>query len=58
MFHVLCSMRQYEILEYYGIVWKKGVPLKASLLAWRLLLNRLSIRDNLIHRGIILQTSC
>jgi len=34
-------------------VWHKHVPSKVSLLAWRLLRNRLPTKDNLAHRGIL-----
>jgi len=34
-------------------VWLKVVPLKISLFAWRLLLNRIPTKDNLIKRGAI-----
>jgi hypothetical protein len=34
-------------------VWHKQVPLKVSLMAWRLLRNRLPTKDNLLRRNII-----
>lgn len=36
------------------LVWHKHVPLKISIFAWRLLLNRLPTRLNLVDRGIII----
>jgi hypothetical protein len=35
------------------LIWHKQVPVKASVLAWRLLRNRLPTRDNLVMRDII-----
>jgi hypothetical protein len=34
-------------------VWHRHIPSKVSLLAWRLLRNRLPTRDNLMRRGVI-----
>jgi hypothetical protein len=41
-------------------LWNKQIPLKVSVFVWRLLRNRLSTKDNLIRRHIILidDTSC
>jgi hypothetical protein len=35
------------------LLWHKQVPVKLSVLAWRLLRNRLPTRDNLVRRHII-----
>ncbi|KAK2423034.1 hypothetical protein QL285_033519 [Trifolium repens] len=35
------------------LIWHKQVPLKVSVLAWRVLRNRLPTRDNLVRRHII-----
>ena len=35
------------------LVWHKQVPLKVSILAWRLLKDRLPTKINLLRRGII-----
>jgi len=35
------------------LIWHKHVPLKVSILVWRLLRNRLSTKENLVMRGII-----
>jgi hypothetical protein len=35
------------------LIWHKQVPVKASVLAWRLLCNRLPTRDNLVRHHII-----
>jgi len=34
-------------------IWRKDVPLKVSIFAWRLLRNRLTTKDNLYRRRII-----
>ena len=34
-------------------IWHRQVPLKVTILAWRLLRNRLLIKDNLVACGII-----
>jgi hypothetical protein len=35
------------------LIWHKQIPLKVSVLAWRLLRNKLLTRDNLAWRNII-----
>lgn len=44
----------------FDVVWKKQVPLKVSVFAWRLLRNRLPTKNNLFRRRIIHQdnTAC
>jgi len=37
-------------------VWHKHIPLKVSLLAWRLFRNRLPTKDNLLRRGVLRAT--
>jgi len=39
--------------ETRDLVWHKQVPLKVSILAWRLLRDRLPTKQNLLRRGII-----
>jgi hypothetical protein len=47
------------IQDFHGVkatsdlFWHKQVPLKVSVLAWRLFHNRLSTKDNLVTRNII-----
>ncbi|XP_024640559.1 uncharacterized protein [Medicago truncatula] len=41
--------------EASNLVWHKHVPLKVSILAWRLLRNRLPTKTNLAVRGILVQ---
>jgi len=38
------------------LVWHSHVPLKVSILAWRLLRDRLPTKNNLLRRGILQQT--
>ncbi|MCI00433.1 cysteine-rich receptor-like protein kinase, partial [Trifolium medium] len=40
------------------LIWHKHVPLKVSVLAWRLLRNRLPTKDNLVARNIISHDAC
>ena len=35
------------------LIWHKKVPLKVSILAWRLLHDRLPTKSNLLNRGIL-----
>jgi len=35
------------------LLWRKDVPLKASMFTWRLFRHRLPSKTNLFHRGII-----
>lgn len=35
------------------IIWHKAVPLKISLIVWRLLHNRVPTSDNLLQRGLL-----
>jgi hypothetical protein len=44
-----------EAVSTSDLIWHKQVPLKASVLAWRLLRNRLPTRDNLVRHHIIAQ---
>ncbi|MCI35872.1 70 kDa peptidyl-prolyl isomerase, partial [Trifolium medium] len=39
------------------LIWHKQVPLKVSVLAWRLLRNKLPTKDNLVRRNIIAHDS-
>ncbi|GLT47053.1 hypothetical protein SLA2020_207750 [Shorea laevis] len=38
--------------SYYKLIWNQYVPSKVSVFIWRLLLNRLPSKDNLILRGV------
>lgn len=37
-------------------LWKCNVPSKVIALSWRIILNRLQIRENLLKRGVIMET--
>ena len=39
--------------EFDSFLWLKAVPLKVNIFIWRLFLNRLSTKDNLLRRGVI-----
>jgi len=39
--------------DSHNLIWHLQVPLKVSILAWRLLRDRLSTKINLLNRGII-----
>jgi len=39
------------------LVWHKQVPLKVSIIAWRLLRDRLPTKNNLLQRGIMQPTA-
>jgi len=40
-------------LIYDDLLWRKDVPLKVLIFAWRLFRNRLPTKDNLFRQGII-----
>jgi len=48
---------QHNIVVDNPVVWHKDSFLKVNLFVWRLLLNRLPIKDNLFKRGVIPATS-
>jgi len=39
--------------EVSDLIWHRYVPLKVSILAWRLLINRLPTKTNLMARGML-----
>ncbi|GAU32903.1 hypothetical protein TSUD_152630 [Trifolium subterraneum] len=39
--------------DFASFLWVKSVPLKVNIFIWRLFLNRLPTKDNLLRRGII-----
>jgi hypothetical protein len=49
----LTSRHVSEVEALTNLLWHKQIPLKVSVLAWRLLRNRLPTRDNLVRRHII-----
>ncbi|RHN70051.1 putative reverse transcriptase zinc-binding domain-containing protein [Medicago truncatula] len=44
-------VQTFEVLA--DLIWHKQVPLKVSILAWRLLRNKLLTKDNLCVRGVL-----
>jgi hypothetical protein len=50
---LLTSRNVSEAAALTDLLWHKQIPLKVSVLAWRLLRNRLPTRDNLVRRHII-----
>ncbi|CAK8561927.1 unnamed protein product [Lathyrus sativus] len=47
------SMLDPPVLTALEILWKTCIPLKIKIFVWRIFLNRLSTRKNLVDRGII-----
>lgn len=52
-YHFLTSAYEPTDRDLVVNVWHKHIPLKVSLFGWRLLRNRLSIKDNLIWCRVI-----
>ncbi|MCH80856.1 70 kDa peptidyl-prolyl isomerase [Trifolium medium] len=52
-YHLLTTMDPPCVDTTPDLIWHKHVPLKVSVLAWRLLRNRLPTKDNLVRRNII-----
>jgi hypothetical protein len=50
---MLTSQEQPQLHPSMELIWHKQVPLKVSILAWRLLRDRLPTKENLANRGII-----
>ena len=53
MYTLLTSQEAQRSNATSDLIWHKHVSLNVSILAWRLLRNRLSTRENLVIRGII-----
>ncbi|MCH82482.1 cysteine-rich receptor-like protein kinase, partial [Trifolium medium] len=49
----LTARDHYDVDATSTLLWHQQVPVKVSILAWRLLRNRLPIKDNLAARNII-----
>lgn len=52
-YHFLTTVDKPPERELLSDVWHKHVPLKVSLFAWRLLCNRLPMKDNLVQRRVL-----
>ncbi|XP_039682874.1 uncharacterized protein [Medicago truncatula] len=53
VYDMLTSQEQPQLHSSMDLIWHKQVPLKVSILAWRLLRNGLPTKGNLANRGII-----
>jgi len=53
VYDMLTSQDRPHIHQSLELIWHKQVPLKVTVLAWRLLRDRLPTKDNLASRGII-----
>jgi len=52
-YHLLTSQDPPLLHTSENLIWHTKVPVKVSILAWRLLRDRLPTKDNLLSRGII-----
>ena len=53
VYDMLISQEQPHLHQNMELIWHKQVPLKVSILAWRLLRDRLPTKANLADRGIL-----
>ncbi|XP_039682999.1 uncharacterized protein [Medicago truncatula] len=53
VYDLLTSQEQPHVHQNMELIWHNQVPLKVSILAWRLLRDRLPTKSNLVERGII-----
>jgi len=53
VYDMLTSQEQPQLHSNMELIWHKQVPLKVSILAWRLLRDRLHTKNNLANRGVI-----
>ncbi|GAU27676.1 hypothetical protein TSUD_126220 [Trifolium subterraneum] len=52
-YHLLTEQEAVPLDAVAGLIWHSQVPLKVSVLAWRLLRDQLPTKANLISRGIL-----
>ena len=52
-YQLLTSQDSATVGTSNDVIWHKKVPLKVSILAWRLLRDRLPTKSNLLNRGIL-----
>lgn len=52
-YHLLTSQDPPLLHTSENLIWPSKVPMKVSILAWRLLRDRLPTKNNLLDRGII-----
>jgi len=55
VYHMLTTADSHTFDVTSDLIWHNLVPVKVSILAWRLLRNRLPTKANLVARGIITQ---
>ena len=53
VYDMLTSQEQPQLHSNMELIWHKQVPLKVSILAWRLLRDRLPTKNNLANHGVI-----
>ncbi|MCI24067.1 70 kDa peptidyl-prolyl isomerase, partial [Trifolium medium] len=53
VYQLLTSQDMVTLDDGHDLIWHRQVPLKVSILAWRLLRDRLPTKTNLVTRGII-----
>jgi hypothetical protein len=52
-YEILTAQDVHDTAAISVLIWHKQVPLKVSVMAWRLIRNRLPTKDNLVRRNII-----
>jgi hypothetical protein len=57
-YEILTTHDAHDTVAISDLIWHKQVPLKVSVMAWRLLRNRLPTEDNLVRRHIIHPDAC
>ncbi|MCI09288.1 kinesin-like protein, partial [Trifolium medium] len=57
VYNLLTFTEAQDVEATIDLIWHKHVPLKVSVVAWRLFRNRLPTKDNLMRRHIITQDS-
>jgi hypothetical protein len=53
VYKILSALDAQDMADTSALIWHKQVPLKVSVMVWRLLRNRLPTKDNLVRRHII-----
>jgi hypothetical protein len=52
-YEILTAQDAQETASTSDLIWDKQIPMKVSMMAWRLLRNRLPTKDNLVRRHVI-----
>ncbi|PNX63632.1 cysteine-rich receptor-like protein kinase, partial [Trifolium pratense] len=53
VYQLLTSQDMIALGDGHNLIWHRQVSLKVSILAWRLLRDRLPTKTNLVTRGVI-----